>query len=206
MAVGEEVATLSAPAGAEQRPSPEAALRAARRAFMRCERVDMGALSAELGVDRTTLFRWLGNRDAALGKVLWSLAEPTFKAALDGMDRSGALGVAQVMGRFTEALIGAESLKSFLRREPERALRLLTTKASILQGEVLALVERLLKQEQDRGNLAHCLAPHDLAYLIVRIMESFIYTDSITGEVPDARKAETAIAVLLGAVPDPAGR
>lgn len=183
----------------EQRPDAATAMRIARRTWMRCERVDMQTIAAELGVDRTTLYRWLGNRDEALGKVMWSLAEPTYRNALAGMTKTGPLGIAQVMGRFTEANINAESLKAFLRREPERALRLLTTKASILQREVLGVVEQLLKQEQDRGNLSHPMPLHDLAYLIVRIMESFIYTDLITGEPPDAGKAETAIAALLGA-------
>jgi hypothetical protein len=60
-------------------------------------------------------------------------------------------------------------------------------------------VERLLKQEEDRGNLRHPLDNHDLAYLIIRIAESFIYNDIITGEEPDAAKAEVAVAALLGA-------
>lgn len=205
---GSARATATAAASREPRPRPDAAvaLQMARAAFMRCERVDMQSLAAELGVNRTTLFRWLGNRDEALGKIMWSLAEPTFRIALDGMTEKGAVGVAQVMGRFTDALIHSDSLKAFLRREPERALRLLTTKASVLQSEVLTAVERLLKQEQDRGNLVHRLELHDLAYLTVRIMESFIYTDLITGEAPDAGKAELTISVLLGAHPDAASR
>lgn len=77
-------------------------------------------------------------------------------------------------------------------------------KGSVLQSGVLTAVERLLKQEQDRGNLVHRLELHDLAYLTVRIMEPFIYTDLITGEAPDAGKAELAISILLGAHPDAA--
>jgi hypothetical protein len=39
----------------------------------------------------------------------------------------------------------------------------------------------------------------DLAYLIVRIIESFIYADLITGDAPDARNVQAAIAALLHA-------
>lgn len=184
------------------RPDAASALRLAQKAFLAGDRVDMKTLAAELGVDRTTLFRWVGNRDELLGNVLWSAGAPAFRTALEGMTSPGALGIAEVMGRFVQALIDAPSLRAFLRREPERALRLLTTKASVVQREVVAAVERLLKQEQDRANLTHPLALHDLAYLIVRIAESFIYTDLITGEQPDAAKAETAIAALLSAAMD----
>lgn len=159
----------------------------------------MQALALRLGVDRTTLFRWVGNRDQLLGDVMWSLAEPTFQAAQERMTHTGALGVAEVLGHFAQDLIDAPSLGAFLRREPERALRLLTTKASVLQRKVVGCVEQLLQQEVDRGNLSHALVVHDLAYLVVRIAETFIYTDLITDEPPDACKAETAIAAVLGA-------
>jgi hypothetical protein len=175
-----------------------AAFLMARKAFLAGKRVEMKTLAADLDVDRTTLFRWVGNRDQLLGDVLCSLAEPTFESALASMKSPGALGVAEVMGAFVQALIDSPSLKAFLRAEPERALRVLTTRASPLQRDVVGHTERLLKQEQDRGTLTHPLAIHDLAYLIIRIAESFIYTDLITGERPDARKAQTAVAALLG--------
>jgi Tetracyclin repressor-like, C-terminal domain len=38
---------------------------------------------------------------------------------------------------------------------------------------------------------------HDLAYLVIRIGESFIYTDLITGGNPDSGKARTALLALL---------
>ncbi|MEV0672755.1 QsdR family transcriptional regulator [Mycobacterium sp. NPDC050441] len=42
------------------------------------------------------------------------------------------------------------------------------------------------------------LPPNDLAYLIVRIVESFLYADIITGEPLEIAKAEQAISALLG--------
>lgn len=181
------------------RPDATAALRAARRMFLAGQRVDMKTLAAGLGVDRTTLFRWVGNRDQLLGAVLWSAAEPTFANAVRTMRSPGPGGVAEVIGAFVQSLIDSTSLRAFVCAEPERALRLLTTRASVLQRQVVAAVERLLVQEQERGHLFHPMALHDLAYLIVRIAESFIYTDLITGEQPDATKAELAVAALLGA-------
>jgi AcrR family transcriptional regulator len=200
--IATRAATTSTDSADSAAPTPAdavAAFRLARHKFLACERVEMKALAAELGVDRTTLFRWVGNRDQLMGNVLWSAAEPTFANALATMKSTGAQGVAEVIGAFVQILIESEPLKAFVRAEPERALRLLTTQASILQRQVVGAVERLLKQEEDRGHLRHPMNDHDLAYLIIRIAESFIYTDLITGDPPDAWKAQIAVATLLGA-------
>jgi hypothetical protein len=58
-------------------------------------------------------------------------------------------------------------------------------------------IEELLDAEIGAGNLVPPLPVSDLAYLIVRIAESFIYTDVITGGEPDAVKARDAITALL---------
>lgn len=158
----------------------------------------MQQLAADLGVDRTTLFRWVGNRDQLLAEILVSLGERTFADSVKHARGTGPQRVADTMGEFVQALIDAPYFRGYLRRETERALRLLTTNASVVQSRMVDLVERLLREEQDLGRLPHPLPLPDLAYLIMRISESFIYTDLITGESPDAGKARTAIAALLG--------
>ena len=45
----------------------------ARRRFQAAERIDMSALAEELGVNRVTLYRWVGSRDRLLVEVIWSL-------------------------------------------------------------------------------------------------------------------------------------
>ncbi|MFC4943516.1 QsdR family transcriptional regulator [Pseudonocardia sp. GCM10023141] len=179
------------------RPDAALALRLARKAFMAGERVDLQQLAATLDVDRTTLFRWVGNRDQLLVSVLTSLADPTLRGAAEAATGTGPDRIGRVVGLFCQSLIDATYYHAFLQRETERALRLITTKASPLQQHVVAGFERLLEQERDRGHLDPTIPLPDLAYLVVRIAESFIYTDLITGEQPDAHKADVAIAALL---------
>src|SRR3954451_24509654 len=51
------------------------ALQVARRRFLAPERIDMSALATELGVNRVTLYRWVGSRDKLLVEIVWDLAD-----------------------------------------------------------------------------------------------------------------------------------
>ena len=190
--------TLSARLHADP-PHREAtrAFQAARRAFFAGEKIEMGPLAAELGVDRTSLFRWVGNRDELLAEVLWSLAEASLDHAEAEARGQGAGRVADVLGRFVDGLVTAEYFRGFLAREPQRALRLMTTSESEIQHRYVAAVEELLAAhlpDAGRGGLPR----HDLAYLIVRISETFSYADLIAGEEPSAERARAAFALVLG--------
>src|ERR1700756_2927787 len=75
---------------AEQRkPDALDAFPIARRWFTSGRRIEMRELAAELGVNRATLFRWVGSRDDLLAEILWSLAEPTLTIAVDRAPGSG---------------------------------------------------------------------------------------------------------------------
>ncbi|MEL7975174.1 QsdR family transcriptional regulator [Isoptericola sp. F-RaC21] len=179
---------------------------AARETFVAGRRLDMGPLATSLGVDRTSVFRWVGNRDALLTEVLWSLAVPTLVQA----DRAtaaehGAERVADLLTHFAGDLIAAPYFREFLAREPARALRLLTTKASPIQHRFLATCEWLVRTHLgdtpfadgvDSGT-GSGIDPASLAYLLVRVSESFTYADLITGETPEADRAAVAFRHLL---------
>jgi AcrR family transcriptional regulator len=169
----------------------------ARRAFLAGERVDMNVLAAQLGVDRTSLFRWLGNRDALVSEVLWSLAEPTLTRIERATATTGGARITAVLGDFVASLIEAPSFQGFLKREPARALRVLTTKDSQVQLRYIAVVEAMLEAERSAGRMTFDLSVHDLAYLLVRISESFTYADLITGERPSAERARAAFQYVL---------
>src|SRR5258708_13510475 len=74
----------------------------ARRRFLRGERVDMGGLSTGLGVNRATLYRWVGTREQLLVEILWSLAERTLSDQLKRVEAEDITGnrVATLLSRF----------------------------------------------------------------------------------------------------------
>lgn len=167
----------------------------------RGQRIDMGALAGRLGVDRTSLFRWVGNRDALLSEVLWSLAVPTLVRAEHAVDAegtsSGGERVAGILTRFVDDLNTAPYFREFLRREPARALRLLTTKESPIQRRYVATAEWLVRRELGDRPLDGAIDPAGLAYLLVRISESFTYADLISGDQPSAEHAGRAFRLVL---------
>jgi len=171
---------------------------AARATFIEGSRIDMGRLAARLGVDRTSLFRWVGNRDALLSEVLWSLAVPTLEQAEAATrDTQGAARVSAVLTHFARDLITADYFRGFLQREPARALRLLTTKESEIQRRYVAVVEALVRQELGEQPFGRSVSAHDLAYLLVRISESFTYADLLNGDRPSAERARAAFELVL---------
>ena len=181
-----------------RRPDALAAFREARRAFLAGERLEMQDLAAELGVSRATLFRWVGPKEQLLVEIIWSIAAPTFEQAVTGAGgRQGPQRIAAVLSDFAAASIRFEPFMDFVQREPERALRLLTTRASNFQARLLGLIEQLLQEEIEAGRVIAPLPLHDLAYLSLRITETFVYADAIAGVTPDPAKVRQAIGALL---------
>ncbi|HZC54400.1 MAG TPA: QsdR family transcriptional regulator [Mycobacterium sp.] len=183
-----------------QRSDAARAYSLARGHLLAGSRIDMQRLAAELGVDRSTLFRWVGSRDRLISQILHELGQQALARILRNVRDRGFTGaplVAEALAGFADELITAPFFRAYLRREPERALRLLTTNAGFVQREMIGAVERLLEKELDPAALSYPMPVHDLAYLVVRIGESFIYTDLITGGTPDSGKASTALLALL---------
>lgn len=157
----------------------------------------MQVLAASLGIDRTTLFRWVGSRDALLSEVITRLGVRTLARARSQCTVTDSTRMAEIMGEFAAMVIAAPFFRAYLEREGPRALRLLTTKAGDFQSHMTSAVEELLATEYDMSLLSQPMATHDLAYLMMRVVESFVYTDLITGEKPNPANARAAMLLLL---------
>jgi AcrR family transcriptional regulator len=180
-----------------QRPTPLDAFRLARRAFLVGTRVDMSALATELGINRVTLYRWVGSREQLLVEVVWSLGERTLAKADARTRAQGAERVVRVVTRFLEDVISNEGMRHWLAEEGELAMRLLTRHDTDFQPRLIDAIERLLREEADAGRLDLPADLHEVAYVIVRVIESYTYLDLITGEQPDAHRAEPILRLLL---------
>src|SRR5215211_4789349 len=187
------------------RPTPVDALEAARRHWLAGDRLDMGALARELGISRATLYSWVGSKERLIGEVIWSFAEEGVRQARDAATGSGADYVVDVMERFVRLNATFEPLLHFISQDPQLALRVLTSKDGPVQNRMIAVARELLAEQVEAGKLAPALDIDTLAYLMVRVAESFLYSDVITGSEPDVDKAVEVVRVLLHAPPLPQG-
>ena len=183
--------------GEARRSTPLDAFLLARRKFLASERIDMSALAAELGVNRVTLYRWVGSREQMLVEVIWSLASRTLDTVKRRVRARGAERVVRVVTRFLEAVISNPGMRRWLAEEGELAMRLLTRHDTDFQPRLIGAIHALLLEESDAGRLDLPVDLREVAYVIVRLIESYTYLDLITGEQPDARRAERVLRLLL---------
>jgi AcrR family transcriptional regulator len=179
------------------RPAAQDAYRCARKAFLSGRRVDMGAVSSALGVNRATLYRWVGSREDLLLQVLWTLADRVLTEARASTGAVGAERVVQVVTRFLELVLDHPGMQVFLRDEGELAMRLLTRADRGFQPRLVAVVQELLEQEVAAGHLSLEADVHEVAFVVVRLIETYTYLDLLTGETPDPHRAVPILRMLL---------
>lgn len=188
-------------AGAPPTTGPLDVLREARRTFLQGRRLDMSELAIDMGISRATLYRWVGDRERLLGEILWSLcvgglAQARAHADAGGTDQGGEW-VVRFCSRFMEIAASFEPIRRFVEAEPDAALRVLTSRYGVQQRRLIDALRAVLEEKARAGDLTLRVEAGDLAYVIVRIGESFIWRELITGEEPDISKAADVVRILL---------
>ncbi|WP_150910109.1 QsdR family transcriptional regulator [Marinobacter halotolerans] len=169
-------------------------LQLARQHFLACERLDIRQLSEKLGINRVTVYRWVGDRDQLAAEVLWDLAQFAMAQARKDVDEHQR-DFLHIFERYIRYLGDSPALAAFLKREPQFAIRVLTSPSGFLQIRLHEAFESLLTEEHERHELA--ISPDTLAYIVIRIGESFIYPHISEGIEPDFERALKAVALLL---------
>jgi AcrR family transcriptional regulator len=169
----------------------------ARKKWLAGDRLDIGRIAHELGLGRATVFRWVGTRENLYGEVCSALFAKELGRARTQAKGSGLVRLVDIMERLLRSLASAGPLRRFVAEDPELALRVLTSRASPVQVRCTVAIQALIEE------LVACpaLPPAELAYIIVRITESFLYRDVITGDEADIEAAIRAIRLLLVAKP-----
>lgn len=163
------------------------------------ERLDIGKLAEELGVGRATVFRWVGSKEQLYGEVISAAFAQTLEWARRASSGTGAKFLTDVTRNLLRALLASQPLRRFIQQDPEFAMRIVMSSSSPVEHRVITAVRGLIDAEVAAGHLAPAMDTQSLAYVIVRIAESFLYRDVITGEQPDHETATKAIGLLFTA-------
>ena len=132
------------------RPTAADAFALAKRRFLGSERVDMSAMALELGVNRVTLYRWVGSREQLLVDLVWALAERTLRDVEAESEETGAERVVAIVTRFLEHVIANTGMQRWVADEGELAMRLLTRHDKGFQPRLIDWIDRLLRRRGAR--------------------------------------------------------
>jgi AcrR family transcriptional regulator len=178
--------------------SREEVLAAATYRYLRGLRVDVQAIASELGLGRTTIYRWFGSRDALIGEVLVRAADPLLDEARANARGRGARRLLDMFDSINRALVSAPALRQFLEQERQIALRILTSGAGLVQPHMVARIAGFVEEEVRAGNFDPVVEADTLAYAVVRLAEAFLYNDAGAGIRGDVEKLREVEALLLG--------
>src|SRR5918998_5649737 len=171
-------ATRARPRGRHPAASREDVLERALHRYLRGHRVDVQAIAAELGVGRTTIYRWFGSRDELLGEVLARATDPVIDAARAGARGAGGPALLDTFDRLNRSLADAPALRTFVENERDVAMRVITSGAAFLQPHMVARIAGLIEEEAQAGRDDPPVEPATLAYAIVKLAEAFLFSDA----------------------------
>jgi AcrR family transcriptional regulator len=184
----------AAPRPLFRRPRREDAVELARQTILAGERLDMQLLATRLGVARTTLYRWVGSREALLEEVLGQITVELFapiemQAAGNGVER-----LLSVLRPILDASVGFEPARAFASREPDVAIRLLLGEGGAVHSRAAELILRLLGPARSP---AHQLALEELSDTIVQVATALLWVTFAIGEEPQTDRAMRVVGALL---------
>jgi len=189
------------PPGPAAAATREQVLDVARREFGAGRRVDVRAISAELGLARATLYRWFGSRDGLLGEMIARDAEQYFRRVRGRVKSHGGSALLETFDRINRGLTRSMALRRFLEQERESALRTLTSSGGIVEPRSVAVVADLIDDEVRRGAYDPPVDVPTLAYAIVGLANAFLYNDAVAGIRGDVDRLRDVEAALLGVQP-----
>jgi len=177
--------------------SREDVLHLALNRYLHGERVDVQAIAAELGLGRTTIYRWFGSREGLIDETVAWAAEPLFDEARAGATGRGGDALLDTFDRINRALAAAPALRSFLELERD-ALRMLTSSGGVIHRRAVARIKSFIEDEVRAGAYDPPVDPSTLAYAIVRLAEAFLFNDATAAMRGDVERLREIEAALLG--------
>lgn len=175
------------------RATPADAFRAARTVFLTGERLEMRDLAETLGVSRTTIYNWCGDRDQLLVDVLWSLAKDILDSAWSRRGtRNGLARLRAASEDVLRTLAAAPPLQALLRNETHAALRLLTGRGGFHDRFVEYVADRIREDATPVST-----RPELVAEAIVCVIESGLYNYNIASVEPEIDRTLDIIDLLL---------
>lgn len=183
-------------AATSARSTPEDAQRLAREHYLACERVDMQSLATELGIGRTTLYRWVGDRERLISGMLSAMVTEVIASSVEEAEGEDLERVVDGMKRFSETSAGFKPLRHLVRSEPELGLRVMMAPGSAVSVAICdALRDQLVETRPGwAGEKAE-----ELADVVTQIGMAYVWVNIANDSEPDIERARRAMRMLVAA-------
>lgn len=180
--------------GAFRRPTREHAIELARAHFLAGERIEMGSLAAELDIGRTTLYRWVGEREQLLGEVFGRIVDQWVAEVEPDARGFGIERFLDVISRYLRLAVASAPLTEFTQREPALAMRVLINRGGPVAEHSVSEVRRMLREFDPDLRV-----PDEIVDAIWMISISHVWALIATEQAPDVDRAMFLIRTLLNA-------
>jgi AcrR family transcriptional regulator len=180
-----------------RRPTREDAIALSREYFLSGKRVEMQTVSTGLGIGRTTLYRWVGEREQLLEEVFAGLVDEWFAEVVPQETGTGREGLLGVMRSFLEFAAAAEPLSEFAAREPALTMRLLLDREGLIARHSRAQIGNLLGKFTPELEV-----PENIIDAIEMSAASLVWANIAIGREPDIEGAIELCDTLLGVCAD----
>ncbi len=169
----------------------------ARQWFIGARRIELQKLAVELGISRATAYRWAGSAEQLVGEVLASILDDTFARLSKDSTEQGAERIVSVLTKGMRYAHAFVPLKKFLAKDPQLSLRIVASPHGPVQARTVGNIDALLQEESAAGHLVLPGDTAEMALALTRVVESFLYTDLITGATPDYDEAGGVLRLML---------
>jgi AcrR family transcriptional regulator len=181
----------------EERPTPRLAFERARQFLRDGRKLDMSELADEVGVGRSTLYRWTGGRDELLADAAWAELGEALEDLVRETAGQGVDYLERVANLYFEVLSGSPGLRAFFANEGDHGIRLVTAPGGRFRPRMVAAVRAIIEAQVETGNYRAPDDPQVLADGIISLGERFFYHGGDADLNPDPETARRVIALLL---------
>ncbi len=180
-----------------ERPTPRLAFERARE-YLRAERkLEMSELAEDLGVGRSTLYRWTGGRDELLADAAWAELGDALEELRRSTPGSGVAYLTQVATLYLTVLTESRGLRAFFVNEGDHGIRLVTAVSGRFRPRMVAAIRQIIEAEVESGAYRPPDDPEILADGMITLGERFFYHGGDADLNPDPETTRRVISLLL---------
>lgn len=184
------------PEPAFRKASPEDATDLARARFLEGKRIEMRTLAEDLGIGRTTLYRWVGERDELVEEVFAGLVDDWFKVVSAQTKGTGKKRLIDIFTRFLDIASASTPLSNFASREPALTMRLLLDRKGKVATRSKELISTLVEE-----HLPDREVPENIIDAIEMSTAALVWANIAAEREPDIEGAISLTETLIDVCP-----